>query len=140
MNRSHDSNCPKCRKPYYDEEHHGRYDRHSKCDRLICDDRFKVRLGGLQSGLNFRLRQLIDCDVILKFECGGECKEIKARICFVGSDYVEIMEHHSHSENDEDESEQKKKKKKDHLIIPMKNISGVKLKHCCDRDCDCDCD
>ncbi|WP_394171956.1 hypothetical protein [Guptibacillus hwajinpoensis] len=132
MSCSYDSNCPKCRKPYYDK-YQSRYDRHSKCDRFICDDRFKVRLGGLQSGLNFRLRQLIDCEVKLTVECGGECEEVIAKICFVGSDYVEIRK------VDSDPGDECEVNKKDTFIIPIKNISGIKVNNCCRCDCDCNC-
>ncbi|QGS69219.1 hypothetical protein CV093_15535 [Oceanobacillus sp. 143] len=69
---------------HHDSHHH---ERDFICDRFICDSDFRLRLGGLQGGLNFRLRQLIGCVVKLELE---ENKEIVGNICFVGSDFVEV--------------------------------------------------
>lgn len=55
--------------------------------RFICDNRFHLRLAGLQSGLAFRMRQLLDQDVKIQFED----EEIEARIDHVGTDFVEVM-------------------------------------------------
>lgn len=54
--------------------------RHS-CRRFICDDDFRLRLGGLQDGLNFRLRQLIGCKVEIQLE---DDQVIRGKICHVG--------------------------------------------------------
>lgn len=178
MHNSNDSFCPKCGKPrrrldHFDDfnhfKHHQsvRYHDDFICDRFICDDRFKVRLGGLQGGLNFRLRQLIDCEVKMEVVCGGESEEIDAKICFVGSDFVEVkvldkkvkeaeseevvdevdVQNHENVQNHDDvEKDKKKKKKDDFLIIPTVNVKSFKFKDDCDCDChkhyrhhDCDC-
>ncbi|MDQ0218904.1 hypothetical protein ELQ35_10490 [Peribacillus cavernae] len=102
MSHFHNSHCSRCNKPFHhdhghiDDHHFDRFDnRFDRFDRFdgrdkFCDDRFQIRLGGLQSGLAFRLRQLIDCDVRIKTECGDRCEEFDAVICFVGSDFVEV--------------------------------------------------
>jgi hypothetical protein len=59
-------------------------------NRHLCSHDFRVRLGGLQGGLAFRFRQLLDCDVKLKVDCEGEEQEVNGRVCFVGTNFVEI--------------------------------------------------
>jgi hypothetical protein len=100
------SKCPYCLRQLYSDKstcleslfrpfdqhnqhhcHHHKHDKHNDCRRDICERDFKLRLGGLQNGMNFRLRQLIDCKV--KMELEGD-KTILAEICFVGSNYVEV--------------------------------------------------
>ncbi|WP_102027557.1 hypothetical protein [Salirhabdus sp. Marseille-P4669] len=76
---------------HHDHYHHGSPHFHDDCicEKSICDDHFKVRLGGLTHGLNFRLRQLIGCKVKLNVDCDG-CEKILAEICHVGSNFVEV--------------------------------------------------
>jgi hypothetical protein len=133
------------------------------CNRFICDDRFKVRLGGLQGGLNFRLRQLIDREVIMEVECGGKCEEIEAKICFVGSDFIEVKildekekfvsieDFEKDVKNDEDcnkknkTTNEKSKKETDFLILSTENVKSFKFKDNCNcnclkrHNCKCDC-
>jgi hypothetical protein len=124
---------------YHDSHHHNR---DFFCDRFICDSDFRLRLGGLQGGLNFRLRQLIGSVVKLELE---ENKEIVGNICFVGSDFVEVDVLKEKKEvvaeekivsKEKAEKKRKKRKKIVHgntLIFPFKAIKFVELKD----DCDC---
>jgi hypothetical protein len=76
--------------------HHGHFhcDDFCSCDkRFLCDDRFRIRLAGLDGGMAFRLRQLVDCDVKLEVDCENEDEKVTGKICFVGSDFVEILTH-----------------------------------------------
>ncbi|WP_246938567.1 hypothetical protein [Bacillus pinisoli] len=151
--------CSKCGKKKFDHHdhhdhfghhdcHHPRHDHHGHdhhfdhhvcddhfCDRFLCDKDFRVRLGGLQGGLNFRLRQLIGC--IVKMELEGD-RKVKAKICFVGSDFVEIevLDEMKEVEEKEEEEEKKKKKKKKRKkrkfrgkswIVPFESIDFVEL-------------
>lgn len=78
---------------HHDDHHHHHDDHHFEdciCERFFRDDHFRVRLGGLAHGLNFRLRQLIGCIVKLKVNCGGDCKKILAEICYVGNNFIEV--------------------------------------------------
>lgn len=79
------------------------------CSNNLCNSRFRLRLRGLKGGLNFRLRQLKGRVVILEFESN---KEIEARICVVGPDFVE--------------ADVVRKGKV--LILPFVEIKDVKLK------------
>ncbi|RFU61744.1 hypothetical protein [Peribacillus glennii] len=79
-----------CFEDDFEERFENRFEnRFDKCfdRRFLCGDRFHLRLAGLQSGLAFRLRQLLDHDV--KIECEDE--EIEARIDHVGTDFIEVM-------------------------------------------------
>lgn len=157
--------CPKCKKPFRTPYDHDRFEKSEHfsracdefkpsvrfkddfiCERFLCSEDFKVRLGGLQGGLNFRMRQLIGCVVTMKIECGEDTEEITAKICFVGSDYVEVevlenddVENDEDGNNDEDSEECKKKEKADFLILPTERVKWIKVKDDCDCDCDCDC-
>ncbi len=157
------SSCPRCgkfRQEHFDDRrhfdhhhfdrHHHDFDRHHCkdfiCDRFICDDDFRLRLGGLQGGLNFRLRQLIGCLVRLELEEG---KKIEAKICFVGSDFIEVevfddvkMEKKANNKHEEmNEKQQRKRNKRNKvrknmkcnkaLIIPFEAIKFVELKDDC---------
>lgn len=64
---------------------------HNDCcgDRKCCDNRFRVRLGGLTNGMAFRLSQLVDCDVKLIID--GELDKIEGRLTLVGTDFVELL-------------------------------------------------
>ncbi|QOR67624.1 hypothetical protein IM538_05645 [Cytobacillus suaedae] len=127
-------------------DHHGCHDFHHRdfiCDRFLCDDDFRLRLGGLQGNLNFRLRQLIGCKV--KFELEGDDKII-AKVCFVGSDFVEV-EVLDDKKDDKEEKPQVEKKKKIKkkvkcpkvLIFRMDAIKYMELKDDCKEDIKCDC-
>ncbi|MFZ3589266.1 hypothetical protein ACOI1C_08225 [Bacillus sp. DJP31] len=126
--------------------HHGRKD---ICDRFICDDDFRLRLGGLQGGLNFRMRQLIGCVVVMELESG---KKIKAKLCYVGTDFVEVkvikvleaelVEAEEAVVEKKPKRRRRKKKKNCHLkamIIPFAGISFVEIEDKCDHDFFCDC-
>ncbi|OZM57053.1 hypothetical protein CIB95_09820 [Lottiidibacillus patelloidae] len=170
MKDSHCSKCGKKRKrfirkkhrhfSYHDDcscfhdHHHLNCDCHhhcDSCDRFICDDDFRFNLGGLQGGLNFRLRQLIGCNVKMELD---EDKEINAHICFVGSDFVEVdvleelekndsvldelievdieevVEENAVEKNEEiNKKKRKMKKTKSHhgLIVPFRTIKFIEL-------------
>lgn len=133
---------------HHDHDHHDHHDKnfHDRdfiCDRFLCDSDFRLRLGGLQGGLNFRLRQLIGCVVKLELE---ESKKITAKICFVGSDFVEVDVIDEKKEVPAAENKivpqknvrrkRKRRKKVIHgraLIIPFESIKFVELQ----GDCDC---
>lgn len=137
-------------------DHHGCHDFHHRdfiCDRFLCDDDFRLRLGGLQGNLNFRLRQLIGCKVKFELE---EDKKIDAKVCFVGSDFVEVevLDDKKDDKKDDKDDEpevlgekkkKKKKKKKKHkkcpkaAIIKMEAIKFMELKDDCKDDKECDC-
>ncbi len=72
------NNCERCR------------DRHHFYSRHYCDSNFLVRLGGLHSGMAFRLRQLLDCRVKICLHTGEGSKIITAKLCMVGSDFIEV--------------------------------------------------
>ena len=59
-----------------------------RCRRDLCSPSFRTRLGGLQSGLNFRLRELLWCNIKFGLEDGNE---VKGRLISVGSNFVEIL-------------------------------------------------
>ncbi|TCN27821.1 hypothetical protein [Mesobacillus foraminis] len=58
--------------------------------RCLCDERFRLRLGGLEHGMAFRFRQLIGCLVKMDVECGEAAEKVLANICSVGTDFVEV--------------------------------------------------
>lgn len=62
----------------------------SHCMRGACSTRFKLRLGGLANGMQFRLQQLIGCKVKLCVECGEQEEHVIGIIKHVGQDYVEV--------------------------------------------------
>ena len=129
---------------HYGDRHHDDHHNDYICSRFLCDNAFRLRLGGLQCGLNFRLRQLIGCIVRLDLE--GD-KKIVAYICYVGSDFVEVdviklkeklaepIQETQETVADEIAPPQtyatnKKKHKKRHrknLIIPFSTINYVEL-------------
>jgi hypothetical protein len=69
--------------------HHdcGHHHHHNHCRRFLCDDDFRLRLGGLLNNLNFKLRQLIGCMVELELD---DSRKLEAEICFVGTNFVEV--------------------------------------------------
>lgn len=159
-----------------DKHHHHHHDDHSHdhfcedcfCERFVRDDHFRVRLGGLAHGLNFRLRQLIGCIVRLKVDCGGDCKKILAEICYVGNNFIEVnildkdgWDHDDddysyddggavwRKDNDDRDRRKRKKRKKHHhrhhkfAVFPLRSIQWFELDDDCDcdhhHDCDCHC-
>ncbi|MEN8698016.1 hypothetical protein [Bacillus infantis] len=160
------SSCGGYHNDHFDRNHHyhphphSHPDKHScschhdihhsqAADSFLCDDRFQIRLGGLQGNLAFRLRQLVDCKVKMQLECGSSCEEILAKICFVGSNFVEVKvievlgnteEEEDPEEEEEEEEEEaeekpkKKKKKNTFRIVPMEDLKWVEFK---ERKCDC---
>lgn len=137
----HNDHCG-CHNHHHGHHHSDHHDFHHRdfiCDRFLCDDDFRLRLGGLQGNLNFRLRQLIGCKV--KFELEGD-KKIDAKVCFVGSDFVEVQVLDHKKEDKEDKNKKKKKKKKKctkSLILRMDAIKYMELKDDCKKDKKCDC-
>ncbi len=130
------SHCRHCHS--HNDCHH--MSSHCGCSRNICSDDFRLRLGGLQNGMNFRLRQLIGC--IVKLELNGG-KKIEAEICLVGSNYVEVKvlseeKKHTHSEgNDEEftettiEKNEKKLRNCRSWIFPTDQINHIELNSRC---------
>lgn len=123
--------------------------KHCHCRKDLCDDDFRLRLGGLQNGLDFRLRQLIGCEVKIDLENG---EELYGKICYVGSNFVELLLKNEkiqtpHVENEtdhqvEDEANATDKKyphhKKCHTIIfPIDKINSLKLRCGCRNRCKC---
>lgn len=122
------------------------------CDRFLCDDDFRFRLGGLKGNLNFRLRQLIGCIVKFKLENG---KKIIAKVCFVGSDFVELEQLFEERDDFEDLDERDRKRirrirRKRKLIrkkiecakiviLPFEAIHLIELEDDCDLDVSCKC-
>ncbi|WP_156028867.1 hypothetical protein [Sporosarcina sp. D27] len=61
---------------------------HFGCRKDLCNPCFRIRLGGLQDGLSFRLRQMICCEVEFTLE---NDKNVIGTIVFVGSNFVELF-------------------------------------------------
>lgn len=131
------------------QSHH--HEREFICDRFLCDADFRLRLGGLQGGLNFRLRQLIGCNVRFELEEG---KKLVAKIRFVGSDFVEIEVLKEKKKKDPDQKKKGKVKKKGKkkgkkkckknkcykaLIFPFESIKFIELKDDCHCSKVCKC-
>ncbi|OES45334.1 hypothetical protein [Domibacillus iocasae] len=57
-------------------------------NRRLCDEQFRIRLGGLKSGMAFQMRQLMDSNVKIMFEEGGS---IQGKVHFVGTDFLEMV-------------------------------------------------
>ena len=126
------------------DSHFRHRDHHCLTRHRICDDRFNVRLRGLDGGLFFRLRQLEGCVVKFEVECGSDCREFRGRICHVGRDFIEI-EKFDHDKRHRDDCKCKgrkrkhdckcKKHKHSFLIVPLNEIKLFKLdddkKGCC---------
>lgn len=60
----------------------------NRCSKDLCNTDFKIRLAGLQGGLNFRLRQHLWCKAEFELDNGNI---IKGTIVFVGSNFVEVL-------------------------------------------------
>jgi hypothetical protein len=104
-------------------------------DRL-CGQRFRLRLGGLQGGMGFRLGQLIGCKVKIGIDCEGNEEQVKGKICFVGTDFVEIERDEKKNEKKVRRCRGKKKRAKDKdkfRIIPFDTIGWVDIQEdkCC---------
>lgn len=96
----HKSSHRDCKHHEHKDSHHKPCDyHHHHCYRCgyrphhcyrssICDDHFRLRLGGLYQGLNFRLRQLIGCKVDVHLENG---QKLSGKISQVGSNFVELI-------------------------------------------------
>ncbi|MBY0095887.1 hypothetical protein [Mesobacillus maritimus] len=96
----------------------------------LCSHDFRVRLGGLQGGLAFRFRQLLDCDVKLNVDCEGEEKAVKGRVCFVGTNFVEIRSKRKQAKLKRSGSCKRrtnKGKKYRYRIIPFDKICSIEL-------------
>jgi|GEM_PF-2207666 len=90
-----------------DHHHHNRdcgcgHSHHNHCRRFLCEDDFRLRLGGLLNNLNFKLRQHIGCMVELELE---DSKKIEAEICFVGTNFVEVKKYGDVTEPDPEPGE-----------------------------------
>lgn len=95
---------------------------HHKCDKCThhkkqycyCDKKFRIRLGGLTSGLAFRLNQLTGCDIKLVIE--GETMPIEGKLKLVGTDFAEILL----QDNEEQENPCNQ-----FLIVPFESIKFI---------------
>ncbi len=146
FHRRHDcrSLCD-CKRDHFKDCHcidRDRHHRHRDCDfrhrERFCDDRFNVRLRGLEGGFAFRLRQLVGCVVKLEVECGDECNVFIGTICHVGRDFVEIEKIDEERRRRRDchcsSRTKHKERKDDFVIIPLDEIKAIKVeddkKHC----------
>ena len=82
--------------------------------------------------MNFRLRQLIGCEVKLSLESE---KELTADVCFVGSNFVELnvkkIKHNSDSSKKKSKKKGKKKSLNKSMIVPFEAIRSLELKTEC---------
>ena len=118
MEMHYDSNCtcPKSRRSYVDSKEYNRcscnrcchHDHTCSCSsscnhcrKDLCSTSFKVRLSGLQGGLNFRLRQLLWSEAEFELDSGST---VKGTIVYVGSNFVEVLGDNSLPEKDIEES------------------------------------
>lgn len=58
---------------------------------LICDDRIRVRVAGLNANLNFQLFRLKGCPVEVEYDCTGSGGSVQGTICGVGTNFVDIL-------------------------------------------------
>ncbi|MBP3952261.1 hypothetical protein [Bacillus suaedae] len=108
--KNHHHHKTNCHSDHYDYHrgYHCNHSHHHDCDchyhhRHLCDDDFRLRLGGLHGGLNFRLRQLIGCDVEIELENN---EILHGKVCYVGSNFVELqVEERSTASTDDEERE-----------------------------------
>lgn len=99
----HETNCHSVQYDHHRGYHHS-YHHDCHCHyhhRNLCDDDFRLRLGGLHDGLNFRLRQLIGCDVEIELENN---EILHGKVCYVGSNFVELkVEERTSAPTDDEE-------------------------------------
>lgn len=116
-------NCHKNNHHHDDCNCHKHNNHHDDC---FCDDRFSVRLGGLTSGMSFRLRQLLDCDI--KIIVAEENETIQGKLVTVGTDFIEVL---VRDVRDEKEKKGKKRKKEkcrctmQSRIVPFESIKFI---------------
>lgn len=121
--------------------------RHQSCRKAICDDDFRLRLGGLQNGLNYRLRQLLGCEVEIQLE---NDEVVYGEICYVGSNFLELLVEEKRRPKPRDEESEEKcaetaekaekhyKEKKNHsLLFPLDKINNLKHNCGCQNACNC---
>lgn len=106
----------------------------SRCRRNLCDTNFSIRLGGLQDGLNFRLRQLLWCEAEFELDDGNIAK---GTIVSVGSNFVEVLVKEASQLESEDqvdeENEERYHKKGKSLIFSIDKIANIKVDSSCQR-------
>ncbi|PIC71452.1 hypothetical protein CSV77_05340 [Sporosarcina sp. P16b] len=120
-------NC-KCDKKNYCQNHCKKYC--TRCRKDLCCPCFMIRLGGLQNGLNFRLRQMVCCEA--EFQLNND-EIVKGTIVFVGSNFVEIFVNGKAEDlpTDSNRTDELKGMKRGHpigetLLFPIDKISSVK--------------
>ena len=130
--------------------HQGCHDRcccschRGRCRKNLCDTVFSIRLGGLQDGLNFRLRQLLWCEAEFELDDGNS---VKGTVVSVGSNFVEVIVDDM-DETDEDdldkgltekhheeEYEERKHKKGKSWIFSTDKIANLKVDNSFHRQC-----
>ncbi|WP_017727761.1 hypothetical protein [Halalkalibacterium ligniniphilum] len=145
MSKKNDSRCEKCGKSKHKSD--SKHD-HCICEPFTCDDRFRLRLGGLRDNLNFRLRQLVGTDVTIRVRCGNRFEDIVAKLFYVGSDFLEVLPLYKQGNKTDRQgnvddnqkrvtakkSEQKRKHKKRRdkkksVIYPFDEIEFIKIVH-----------
>lgn len=115
----------------------------NRCRGDLCDDDFSIRLAGLTEGFNFRLHELLWCEVAIMLD---NKDLVVGTIVFVGSNFVEMLiplengepvEEEIHTDLDEgltleeedelDEYEEREDAKGRTLIFPIAKIVSVEL-------------
>ncbi|RXJ02417.1 hypothetical protein DS745_06855 [Anaerobacillus alkaliphilus] len=85
--------------------------------------------------MSYKLRQLIGCEIKMDISCGEDCEIVEGKLCFVGSDYVEV-ELKDDKKDRRDPCKKKDKKEKDKFvrIYPFESIKSFEHKK---SKCDC---
>lgn len=133
----YETNCHSVHDDHHRGYHHS-YHHDCHCHyhhRNLCDDDFRLRLGGLQGGLNFRLRQLIGCDVEIELENN---EILHGKVCYVGSNFVELkVEERTTAPTDEDVKDTHSNDENCHnTIFSIDKIENVKYPSKCGHDHD----
>lgn len=89
---------------------------HNHCRKNLCDTDFSIRLGGLEGGLNFRLRRLLWCEAEFELDNG---EKVKGTIVSVGSNFVEVLVKQSSPLNTGESPEKKVEE------VPVQNSDDI---------------
>ncbi|PGT81053.1 MULTISPECIES: hypothetical protein [Bacillaceae] len=100
------------------------HDRNDCCDREFSCKRT------LSNEFSFRLRKLIDCDITIEIFSGENIEKIRAKLDFVGSDFIEVCLKHEHEKPHKEWEHYKLPKERNESkkrIIPMESIKCIDL-------------